>query len=645
VAYFLAIGAGWCGGYLFSSFWAGPAYLGYYSGAWGGLSGVGARGAAERAIFTLSTAQGPARAHPHAYPPEAHKDRPKGARLRALDRMSAFFLPLSSEPKSHGLMKTLSQNWVLAALAATWLAAQNVGIGTTTPLTRLHVAEGDIFLGEAAGANGFILRSRSSNSYDYFQISTRTGSSYEWSKGITLVRSSGNVGIGTTTPGAKLEVAGAIKVPAVGTLIFNDPNEAGTPGWDGFRIRYQDNFYGTYLDALIIEKTDYNHADPDGGISFVNTGSDGVVEPALTIRGNGNVGIGTTSPAAKLDVYGGNGTFIRVSGAMPAGDGNHGLVGYELRNSSTNHHWRMYLADPDGGFGVTPRAFEIWEYPANLGTGTCCRPRLRIMSSDGLANPTEVVINSAGNVGIGTTAPASLLHVYAPSGSERGIYWQDGSNTDLRIYRDIDIGNWALLRSEMGNGIAIIGQPDVVVLAVSRTNNNVGIGTTSPAYKLHVVGAVYATGQVYCNGAALCSDQRWKTNIKPIQNALDNVLKMQGVTYYWKVDEYPDKHFPEGEQIGFIAQEIEKSYPQVVLTDKDGYKSVDYSKLTPVLVEAIKEQQKIIEELQKVIQQLQEENSQIKQANAQLSAEIKMLNEKVDNLINSLSNDKKLGYR
>ena len=172
-----------------------------------------------------------------------------------------------------------------------------------------------------------------------------------------------------------------------------------------------------------------------------------------------------------------------------------------------------------------------------------------------------------------------------------------------------------------------------------RGNGNVGIGTTEPGYRLHVAGTVAA------NGFQNLSDQRWKTNIKPIQNALDNVLKMQGVTYYWKVDEYPDKHFPEGEQVGFIAQEIEKVYPQVVLADKDGYKSVDYSKLTPVLVEAIKEQQKIIEELQKVIQQLQEENSQIKQANAQLSAEIKMLNEKVDNLINSLSNDKKLGYR
>jgi hypothetical protein len=118
-------------------------------------------------------------------------------------RFFFFFFTFVLKPKSYEPMRTLSQswqNWVLAALAATWLAAQNVGIGTTTPLTRLHVAEGDIFLGDAAGANGFVLHSRSSAGYDYFQISTRTGGTYEWSKGITLVRSSGNVDIGTTTP-------------------------------------------------------------------------------------------------------------------------------------------------------------------------------------------------------------------------------------------------------------------------------------------------------------------------------------------------------------------------------------------------------------------------------------------------------------
>ncbi|MGC8851787.1 MAG: hypothetical protein ACP5PR_01650, partial [Minisyncoccia bacterium] len=133
--------------------------------------------------------------------------------------------------------------------------------------------------------------------------------------------------------------------------------------------------------------------------------------PILTLKDNGNVGIGTTTPGTKLDVYGENGIYIRVSGAMPAGDGTQGLVGYQLANSSAGGTWKIYLADPDGGFGVTPRSFEIWEYPANLGTGGCCRARLRIISSDGLPNPTEVVIDSAGNVGIGTTTPAYKLDV------------------------------------------------------------------------------------------------------------------------------------------------------------------------------------------------------------------------------------------
>jgi hypothetical protein len=116
-----------------------------------------------------------------------------------------------------------------------------------------------------------------------------------------------------------------------------------------------------------------------------------------------------------LDVYGGSGTYIRVSGAMPAGDGTPGLIGYELANSSAGDYWRMYLADPDGGFGVVPRSFEIWEYPANLGSGGCCRPRLRILSSNGLADPTQVVIDPVGNVGIGTTAPhpAAILQLQA----------------------------------------------------------------------------------------------------------------------------------------------------------------------------------------------------------------------------------------
>jgi hypothetical protein len=66
-------------------------------------------------------------------------------------------------------------------------------------------------------------------------------------------------------------------------------------------------------------------------------------------------------------------------------------------------------------------------------------------------------------------------------------------------------------------------------------------------------------------------------------------LKISGVRYDWKQEEFPEKHFSDKNQIGFIAQEIEKIFPEMVFTDEKGFKSVDYARLTPVLVEAIKE--------------------------------------------------------
>ena len=121
-----------------------------------------------------------------------------------------------------------------------------------------------------------------------------------------VINQSGNIGIGTTSPEGKLDIAGATKYsgPYTGTILFGNTNESGTPTGDGFRIRYDSDFFDPSLDALIVEKTDANHADPDGGIVFVNTGSDGIEEVALAIRGNGNIGIGTTSPSATLSVNG-----------------------------------------------------------------------------------------------------------------------------------------------------------------------------------------------------------------------------------------------------------------------------------------------------------------------------------------------------
>lgn len=101
------------------------------------------------------------------------------------------------------------------------------------------------------------------------------------------------------------------------------------------------------------------------------------------------------------------------------------------------------------------------------------------------------------------------------------------------------------------------------------------------------------------------SDLRYKKNIVPIENSLYNILKIQGVRYDWKQEEFIEKHFSDKNQIGFIAQEIEKIFPEMVITDDKGFKSVDYARLTPVLVEAIKELNLKNEKLENMNQKLE----------------------------------------
>ena len=83
--------------------------------------------------------------------------------------------------------------------------------------------------------------------------------------------------------------------------------------------------------------------------------------------------------------------------------------------------------------------------------------------------------------------------------------------------------------------------------------------------------------------------------------ALDKILALRGVQFEWKLEEYPDNGFREGNQNGLIAQEVEEVLPELVRTDHDGYKAVEYQKITAVLVEAIKEQQQEIEALKAAV--------------------------------------------
>jgi len=149
------------------------------------------------------------------------------------------------------------------------------------------------------------------------------------------------------------------------------------------------------------------------------------------------------------------------------------------------------------------------------------------------------------------------------------------------------------------------------------------IGGDFTANEVTINGSLHATGGITKN-----SDIKFKKSIEPLSDVL-NKLKMINCIYYnWRQDEYPEMVFSKGRQIGVIAQELEKVYPELVSTNTKGYKSVDYMTITAVLVEAVKEQQQIIEEL---------ENE-----NIQFRNEIQKIND-LQNQIDRLRNSLELG--
>jgi hypothetical protein len=101
------------------------------------------------------------------------------------------------------------------------------------------------------------------------------------------------------------------------------------------------------------------------------------------------------------------------------------------------------------------------------------------------------------------------------------------------------------------------------------------------------------------------SDARLKTGIAEITDALAGILTLRGVTYRFDTAKYPEMGLSNGPQIGFIAQELEQVYPELVTTKENGFKAVNYAQLVPVLVEAIKEQQSMIADLQEQVNELQ----------------------------------------
>ena len=442
----------------------------------------------------------------------------------------------------------------------------------------------------------------------------------------TLVVDSANnrVGIGTSSPASKLELEDSVNGDmhlrinntstgtsartflllqsdgATGSLFLNGANRL-TSGID------EADSMSLTSDASASNGLNINASA--GSIKFYNNNSE-----AMRITSSGRVGVGTTTPSHELTVAGSSDTRVTVDGSNSAGfyltdSGSNGIT---IRN--TNNGDLEFLT-----VGGKETVFN------QLGVDTNFR-----VESDTNSNA-FFVEGSSGNVGIGTNSPAQPLHISgsAPviqltdtdTGADHLISGASGVGS-LFIHADVNSegSNSAMLFQIKGSErMRIDSSGNVLVGNSSYNSNNIGSGFSADGFGYHtrdgalalslrrktsdggildfrkdsaIVGSVSVTssGTTYNT----TSDARLKADIQPIADAKDRLMQMNPVSHKWKAD-------PEaGAVVGFIAQEMQEIVPEAVSGDPDGDEmmSMDYGRITPVLVAALQDAHKKIEELE-----------------------------------------------
>ncbi len=430
------------------------------------------------------------------------------------------------------------------------------------------------------------------------------------------------LGVGTESPDEKLEVEGnnvATRIGVTTTTAHNATFRAKTPNSD----------FGWYAggNANVFQLYDFN-ANLD----------------RMTIASNGNVGIGIV-PAYKLDVAG-RGRFddiLRVGQGVNSpvqGQGTH--IGWNRVSGSGRAFFASQKGQGNGGF-------EFITY--NL---------------DNTIDNISMTILGNGDVGIGTTSPDAKLHT-TTNQSTTGFFENNASAV---------ISTYAIQGHNLA-GIGSAGNKYGVEGYATGTGTKFGVygrtgasisgiqygvyGTTSASLFTRYAG--YFNGNLAYTGTLTdVSDEQFKEKIRGADNMLDKVLQLSAKTYFFKKDKtYQGFNFSEGKQFGFIAQELQQVFPELVTKNVHTYQNevtqksqqveylgINYVHLIPVLTKAIQEladqvngQKNIIEEkddkivalekrmeeleqmMQTVMEQRGEENSSIQQGTLNKKAFLK----------------------
>ena len=192
---------------------------------------------------------------------------------------------------------------------------------------------------------------------------------------------------------------------------------------------------------------------------------------------------------------------------------------------------------------------------------------------------------------------------FTAEGTDPGIVFHHTGNDTL--------SNQPIISSNTNDGDLTIsaGKADAEVIIATANNDASSVDTRvqvgeevsknnagTTVHGIKVTGSVYATVDIVADGdvvASLSSDERLKEDIKPIENATDKVNQLSGNTFKWK-----DAAQYKGDDIGVIAQEVQKIIPSAVKERYDGYLKVDYSRIVPLLLQSIKELSQKVEALE-----------------------------------------------
>ena len=509
----------------------------------------------------------------------------------------------------------------------------DVGIGTTSPSGNLHVVgasgnAGRIYLSDAdngTGASDSLLITKSGTSASiYNRDSGNLNLGTNNDNDMVVIDSSGDVGIGTTTPRTNLNVQSSVGASSY------------TGGGPGDLIRASGSGAGNWIASEDDGAMAYFGIDGGRGkfaaYNYTTSTEMHMIlgQNRMFIKNDGRVGIGTTSPTFALDVQS-SGSQVRIRETSTSG---YGTLRVQAAGNTHGLEIDCFGTTSGGAYGV--------------GSGGCAIMNVNSTPlAFGVGNSTDMTIDSSGRIFIGhqsadgnndklsiSGSTGISVDGYIGAGSGYGPSNSAGSSSTIQLYSS-STGNMTFstnystadeVHNMSGNTKFVVKRSAAGTEAIQlyTLDGGIRIGALNGSYhhfmRLSGPSLYYFDNPAQASGGfSTYSDERLKEEITTITGALDKVAIMNGVTFKWK-DAAKRGGGDAGKQFGVLAQnmlEVDSELPKLNVDaletqeniDDDSkdtdYYSMDYSRITPFLIEAIKELKEKLETAEARITELE----------------------------------------